>query len=120
MNQKFILVLDDDMGILRFIEKTLKNSGCIITAYSLPDYALECFQHSSIPYSLIITNIDMPVMNGVDFIKKAKDIRPGIKTIGMSGSHHKNLGIDIFDKFIEKPFTIQTLCNAVNKVLISD
>ena len=116
--EKNILVLDDDPQILSLIKRTLCKQGFSVVTYSDPDDALEYFRRSNIEYDLIITDIEMPKMNGFDFVGKVKNIDPDIKTLGMSGSKTINLQKEKFSNFIEKPFGIIELRKAVESTLL--
>ena len=114
----FVLVLDDNLRILDIVKKGLDKERYTVVAYSDPSEALKYFQESSLKYNLILTDIEMPVMTGFEFIEKALKIAPGIKTIGMSGSKNIDLHKDRFNNFIEKPFGITQLRKVIADTLL--
>ena len=71
-----ILVLDDEFDILTTIKSFLQKHGFHVYAFTDPHLALEHFQINATIYCLIISDIKMPHMNGFEFIKKVKEIKP--------------------------------------------
>ena len=56
-------------------------------------------------FSVLITDIDMPGINGIQIMERLKIRGITIKTIGMSGRNIKE--INLFDQFIRKPFDLK-------------
>jgi DNA-binding NtrC family response regulator len=115
-NNKSILVLDDEPDIVTIIEQSLQGIGFRVSAFTDPIVALEYF-HSNFKdcCSIVISDIRMPGMNGYEFIKKVKRIKPECKIILMSAFDINNVeflnilpGITI-DTFLQKPFSIRKL-----------
>ena len=83
--------------------------------------ALRMVQSYPGPIHLLITDVVMPEMNGKDLRCRLVEVKPGLKSIFMSGytanviAHHGILdeGID----FLQKPFSVQTLLEKVRDVL---
>jgi len=80
---------------------------------------------SSNSFDIIVTDIRMPGMNGMDFISELRRLRVKSKIIGMSGNS-SNCSPDIFthnahklesDAFITKPFDLQELHTLVKQLL---
>ena len=81
-----ILVVDDEMGIPQLFEAVLKNQGYNITATLDSKKALELLTANVDKYDLLITDLQMPVVDGVSLAEKAKDINPDIKILCISCS----------------------------------
>lgn len=80
-----ILVIDDDPGIANVISYTLGQVGHqIIVAFSMED-ALTQFEH--LTYDIIITDIFMEGMGGIEGIKTIREIQPEAKIIAISGGY---------------------------------
>jgi response regulator RpfG family c-di-GMP phosphodiesterase len=115
-NRKSILVLDDELDIVTIIEQSLQGIGFSVSAFTDSQAALEYF-HSNFKdcCSIVISDIRMPGMNGYEFIKKVKRIKPECRTILMSGFDINNVEFsnvlpDIsIDTFLQKPFSIRKL-----------
>ena len=113
---KSILVLDDESDIVRIVERFLQGLGFTVCAFTDPVVALEYLHsHSNDCCSIVISDIRMPGMNGYEFIKKVKRIKPECRTILMSAFDINNVefpkvlpGITI-DTYLQKPFSIRKL-----------
>jgi response regulator RpfG family c-di-GMP phosphodiesterase len=120
-NRKSILVLDVHV-IVTIIEQSLQGLGFSVSAFTDPQEALEYF-HSNFKdcCSIVISDIRMPSMNGYEFIKKVKRIKPECRTILMSAFDTNNVEFsnvlpDItIDTFLQKPFSIKKLKNLITE-----
>lgn len=70
-----ILVIDDDSGMLTTLSYILKDMGYDVVSCSLAVEALEIIKKQA--FDVIISDIRMPGMNGVELMKKVKQISPG-------------------------------------------
>jgi two-component system chemotaxis response regulator CheY len=120
---KNILVLDDNIYILEALSANLCYylGDCnIMTAI---DGAKGAEVLSSTPVDLILTDIDMPVMKGYEFIEHAKKNYPGVPICVMSGDCSAGvrekleaLGVT---RYIEKPFHYEKLVSMIIEELKS-
>jgi DNA-binding NtrC family response regulator len=117
-----ILVIDDDVMICNVLRRTLERSGYTVTeAY---DGQKGLAAHKAAPADLVITDMIMPGMEGVETIMQFRRHSPTMKIIAMSGGG-MGRGTDylaIAQKFgahriIAKPFTMQAITTAVSEVL---
>jgi DNA-binding NtrC family response regulator len=114
-NHKFILALDDEFDFVTFIKQALQKYGFNIFAFTDPFMALEHFNLNVKDYSIVISDIRMPGMNGYEFVKKIKQIKTEVKIILMTAFEIN--GIDLsnrlptikIDAFIQKPLSIKQL-----------
>jgi DNA-binding NtrC family response regulator len=88
-----ILVLDDDFDISNLPKISLKKQGYTVFSFTDPLSALE--HHST--YSLVITDLRMPVMSGFEFLRNIRVIKPEINVILMSA--YETSGDDEFTNF---------------------
>ena len=79
-----ILVLDDELDVVTTIKSFLQKNGIQVNGFTDPHLALEHFQINARIYGLIISDIRMPQMNGFEFIKKVKGIKPEVKVFFMT------------------------------------
>jgi two-component system response regulator (stage 0 sporulation protein F) len=113
---KSILVLDDEPDITAIVKKSLQDLGFRVSAFTDPVVALEYLKSNFRDCcSLTISDIRMPGINGYEFVKKVKGIKPECKIILMSAFDINNVeftkvlpGIKI-DAFLQKPFSIRKL-----------
>ena len=80
-----VLVLDDDFDLVRLFKQILQNGGFKnVFAFTDPLLALEHFRINHKDYSLIISDIRMPAMNGFQFVSEARKINPKVKLLLMT------------------------------------
>jgi len=116
MNKK-IAIIDDEQEILDVLSRFLARSKKFdITTFSNPKLALDSIKSTS--YDLILVDIMMPQMNGLDLLKEIKNSNPDIKVIMMTAYltldkviELKNIGAE---DYITKPFA--SLREVENKI----
>jgi DNA-binding NtrC family response regulator len=82
--RKSILILDDEFDIVSVLKQGIDKQGFRVFGFTDPYLALEHFQINSELYGLVITDLRMPGMNGYEFIKKVKEIKPQVKVFFMT------------------------------------
>jgi PAS domain S-box-containing protein len=113
-----IMVVDDDVDVLNFVKEILENHGYQIMPMSNSLNAIDMFKTNFETIQLVITDIMMPLMEGPELIKTLKQIKPGIKVIGISGYSDTSVSKDkMVDAFIRKPFQSMELLAAVRRLL---
>jgi diguanylate cyclase (GGDEF)-like protein len=113
-----ILIIDDDAVILKFMKIVLEMEGYECETAISSQAALERVQ--SAPFDIMITDIVMPGMNGLELTGKAKGIRPNMSVIITTGfvdnfSYDKAIEAGASD-FIKKPFTEKELIARIKHV----
>ncbi len=118
-NESILLVEDDDT-VLRLVHTILADTGYAVSAVQDVNEALRLAAGEQ-PFDLLLTDVVMPVMNGVDLSKRLCQLRPDLKVIYMSGyadqAIHRNGMIDPDVNFISKPFTLEELLHKVREGL---
>ncbi len=71
-------------------------------------------------YDILITDYEMPMINGIDLTKKVRNLMPSMPIIGISGLHssRKEFLIAGATLFMEKPITLSILKNALERELL--
>ncbi|MEW6078944.1 MAG: PAS domain S-box protein [Thermodesulfobacteriota bacterium] len=116
-----ILLVEDNETVLAFTETVLKMHGYTVLAARSPGEALETALSYQEPVHLLITDVVMPEMNGRALADRITPLRPGIKTLFMSGytadiiSRHGVLDPGLH--FLQKPFSVSVLTNKVKEIL---
>ena len=119
---KYVLAVDDDSDIVTMVEQALQIHGFKVSAFTDPARALEQFKVNCKDYTMILSDIRMPGMNGYELIKKAKEIHKQVKIVLMSAfeineMEFHNILPDIkVDAFLQKPFSLQKLNDMVQKI----
>lgn len=115
--KKSVLVVDDDSIVLKSCEKILKPQGFDVTLASFAKDAIELIKEKN--FDIIITDIIMPEMDGLEFIKKANSIRSNLQFIVITGHPSQDtlkeaLSLKIID-YVPKPFSPSLLIEVVQK-----
>jgi DNA-binding NtrC family response regulator len=110
-----VLILDDDLDIVTLMKIGLQHNSFNVYGFTDPSLALEHFGMNAKRYDLVISDIRMPQMNGFEFIKKVKEIKPEIKVFLMTAfeindiEFRRVLPSTRIDEFIQKPISIERL-----------
>ena len=112
-----ILIVDDDANSCNTLIKILAKKGYETLCADSGFRALELVQEKTI--DVILMDIKMPVMNGVETYKKIKEIKPGIKVILMTAFSLDDLIKDALKEgvyaVVRKPFDPETIINMIEK-----
>jgi two-component system cell cycle sensor histidine kinase/response regulator CckA len=116
-----ILLVDDETQLLDAIGHILEKKGYQVKSMSHPLDALNTFKEKPGQFDLIICDLTMPQMTGIQLAREIKKINPGIPIILCSGfgsiinrEQIKDLGVN---DFITKPINRSNLTRLVRKVL---
>jgi CheY-like chemotaxis protein len=119
-----ILLVEDNVELRRVLERGLQQAGHLVTAPADSITAAQLIESSA--FDLVITDIVMPEIEGLDLIRRIRSAQPDFKVIAMSGGGMgsasqylemaKRFGAD---ETLHKPFRIQELIAAVDRALAS-
>ena len=117
-DNKKILVADDDADVRKLLKIFLTYFGYEVDCVNDGDDAMRLIEKSN--YSLLITDYEMPGINGVELTKKVRNLRPSMPIIGISGAYDikKDFHAAGATLFMEKPFTLSILKNAMERELL--
>jgi two-component system cell cycle sensor histidine kinase/response regulator CckA len=111
-----ILLVDDDPIILELVSTVLKLGGYDVVSASCGAQALSIAREDR-RLDLVLSDVVMPGINGVQLCEKLKAFRPKLKCILMSGY---DMGLVAFDRgahFLQKPFFPHDLLGKMREVL---
>ncbi|MBF0508586.1 MAG: response regulator [Deltaproteobacteria bacterium] len=118
MNEMKILVVDDDPAILKLITKVLNKWGFPVTTASDGLQALELFRRES--YPIVLTDVMMPQLNGIELLKEIRKIDPLTFVITMTAHGNENLAITALREgaanYIKKPFALDHIKDVVTRI----
>jgi len=114
---KKILVVDDQRSQLKLMKKRLENIGYMAVTVDSAEEA-EYILRGEESFSVIITDLKMPWVDGLSFCKKAKILNPNLKIFALSGFLYDFDMDEIedagFDGIYEKPITKAQLAEILN------
>jgi DNA-binding NtrC family response regulator len=117
----WILIVDDEFDVVTILRQWLEKQGFQVFGFTEPSLALEHFRLNSKKYSLVISDLRMPKINGYELIKRVKEIKPEVKVFFMTAfeindiEFRRLLPSVIIDEFIQKPVTMNQLTTLVKK-----
>lgn len=114
-----ILLAEDDDDMRRFLVKALERAG-----YDVSDFDNGASAYARLreePFSLLLTDIVMPEMDGIELARRATEIDPDLKVMFITGFAAVALNPDSKApkdaKVLSKPFHLRDLVHEVEKML---
>lgn len=116
-----ILVIDDDAATRGVVRRALEYEGYVVLEAPDGEAGLGLIQQHEGRLDLVLTDIEMPYIDGITVAEVLSALRPLLGVIGMSGGLHatifqQNLGLWP-QPFLAKPFTPQALARKVGETL---
>jgi PAS domain S-box-containing protein len=118
-----ILIVEDERAVLELTKRILTQAGYHVIAATTPEEAIEACQQTSRQIDLLLSDMVMPQISGIDLARRARDLQPNVRIAFMTGysreflERHAKLG-DVI-AIIEKPFSTDRLLSAVRSALDS-
>lgn len=122
--EETILLVEDEQAILDMAAMILTRQGYTVLQASTPTDAVRQARDHSGEIDLLMTDVILPEMNGLDLAKNLLSIHPQIKSLFMSGytadilEHHGEFDEGLH--FIHKPFSLPDMAAKVREVLDSN
>jgi two-component system catabolic regulation response regulator CreB/two-component system response regulator ChvI len=125
-DKKKVLLVDDEPDIINLVRIVLEDNGFAVDSYTDPTLALSNFKPGL--YDLLLFDIKMPKMSGLDLYQKMKEIdNSNVKICFLTASelfYEEYRRLDAYpslDKayFIQKPCRNEDLINQLNEILHS-
>jgi two-component system cell cycle response regulator CpdR len=111
-----ILVVDDDKALRLLLRAMLERRGHSVVEAENGDEGLRCYQAE--PTDLVITDIQMPVMDGLQMIKELRGAFPMAKVIAISGEKGRLTAAQTFSqRTFEKPIYLAEFLDAVHNLV---
>jgi len=109
-----ILVVDDDKAVRLLLRAVLERRGYSVVEAENGAEGLQYYRAA--PTDLVITDIQMPVMDGLQMIKELRRAFPTAKIIAISGEKGRLAAAQTFSQYtFEKPLYMEEFLDAVQK-----
>jgi DNA-binding response OmpR family regulator len=113
-----VLVSDDEVAVLYLVTSLMQMEGYVVLSASDGRQALELSREYPGPIDLVITDVEMPRLNGTDLCSHLLEERPGIKVLVMSGADVNDLRrANVAAPVLAKPFDGRVLKASVRTLL---
>jgi DNA-binding NtrC family response regulator len=121
-NKLLVSIVDDELDITVLFSEVLKTiGGTSISTFTDPILALEHFTINKANYVLVISDLKMLGLNGMELLKKVKKLNPSVRTILMTAFEiddkllQQYLKCEIINAFLQKPIEIKDFLLEVHK-----
>jgi CheY-like chemotaxis protein len=115
------LLVEDNAGVRQLATRMLAAAGFTVLAAASGEEALQVLARHPGPVDLVLTDVVMPGMTGMDMAQRASEARPGIHVLYMSGYIDDEVvrrGVVARDvPLLNKPFTATVLVESVRQAL---
>jgi two-component system response regulator HydG len=116
-----ILIVDDDADICLVLTAALRSLGEVRVASNGAD-GLRCVKEWK--PRLILLDVVMPVMGGIEMLKAVRDIDPSAAVVMLTGESDLAVAKDALDRgarsYITKPFTMETVLDEARRLFAAD
>ncbi len=125
-NNRILSVVDDDIGTATFFHEALRQNIDAISVFAFTDpiMAFQHFTENKENYALVISDLRMPGLNGLELLKKVKTSNPKVRTILMSAYNFEEEELyqecmieTVINSTIAKPITMKRLYQIVREEL---
>ncbi len=116
-----ILVVDDNESIRMVLAESLAFQGFRVSTAADGKRAWELVQHTPFAYDLVLTDMQMPAMNGIELLSKIMIESPWIKVIVMTGTQDPDFKVkaELLGAFtvLSKPFGVEQVSQTLRRAL---
>jgi len=116
-----ILLVEDETEVRRFAALSLRTFGYRVIEASSGEEALRLCRDHTEPIDLLLTDVVMPGMTGVELSKQLHSLNPGVKVVFVSGYADRTIlrhgVLDAGVSLLQKPYTPTVLAAEVRKAL---
>jgi len=126
VGKKFVSIVDDEIDITALFHDALTNKIGDITfvCFNEPAPALEHFIDNKRNYALVISDLRMPGMSGLELLKYARELNPKVRTILMTAYEVEHDPVfqgymkeGVIDSLIKKPILMNSFCQEVSNLI---
>jgi DNA-binding NtrC family response regulator len=114
-----IAVIDDDAEMLRVVARFLQRNECEVEVFTDPRRAISALAERR--FGVVISDVQMPGMNGLEVLERVREIHPGTIVIMITGFGSVQSAVDAMKKgafdYISKPFVLEEFLVVVRKAL---
>jgi DNA-binding NtrC family response regulator len=118
-----LLIVDDDPDIVQVLKRGLQKNSFLVNAFTNPEEALQSFKSDAESYCLVVSDMRMPALSGIQLARKVKEINPNVKVILMTAFEIRDSEFSkVFpsthvDGFVQKPIGIKDLTKKILSVI---
>ena len=116
-HRSLVMLVDDEIDIIGLFSEILTLNGISVRPFTNAEEALREFEQNHSYYKLVISDVRMSPMSGIEFIKKLREIDANIKVILMTAFEMERSQLKEIDtdEFFNKPIAMKNLVQIVKK-----
>jgi DNA-binding NtrC family response regulator len=118
-----LLIVDDDQDIVHVLKIGLQQNGFLVEGFTNPEEALQSFKSNAESYCLLVSDVRMPGLTGIQLARKVKEINPNVKVVLMTAFEIRDDEFSMVfpstkvDGFVQKPVGIRELTDKVLSII---
>jgi DNA-binding NtrC family response regulator len=123
-SSKLVAIIDDELDITVLFRDAIRGiRGISIFTFTNPIMALEHFKINRKDYRLIVSDLRMPGINGIELLKRVKELNPLVRTVLMTAFEFDDelfqqyAEKQIINGFLQKPILLKDLVKEVDNQL---
>ena len=123
-SNKLVAIIDDELDITMLFRDAIRETrGISIFTFTDPIMALEHFKINRKDYRLIVSDLRMPGINGIELLKRIKELNPLVRTVLMTAFEFDDelfqqyAEKQIINGFLQKPILLKDLVKEVDNQL---
>ena len=114
-----LLIVDDEDAVVRVTTRMLERLGYRVTAFGSPRLAIAAIEEAPDVFDLVISDLTMPEITGLDLAERIRQLRPTIPIVLCSGHAHitPDDRLPLIDGLLQKPFESGDLARLVHRLV---
>ena len=118
-----LLIVDDEYDIVQVLKLGLQQNGFLVNEFTNPEEALQSLKSNAESYCLVLSDVRMPGLSGIQLARKVKETNPDVKVVLMTAFEIRdNEFSKVFpstqvDGFIQKPVHIRELIDKIVSII---
>jgi DNA-binding NtrC family response regulator len=118
-----LLIVDDEYDIVHVLKLGLQQNGFLVEGFTNPEEALQSFKSNAESYCLLLSDVRMPGLTGIQLARKVKAINPNVKVVLMTAFEIRDDEFStVFpstqvEGFVQKPVGIRDLTDKISSVI---
>ncbi len=123
IKRELVMVVDDEQDILLVLRLGLTRYGHKVMTFSDPALALKEFTLNHSDYQLVLTDLRMPNISGIELAKRIREIDQDVKVMVMTAFElssfelEHNLPFVRSNEVLKKPISMSNVCKVIDKTI---
>jgi CheY-like chemotaxis protein len=114
-----VLLVEDEPQVRAQARRLLERCGYTVLEAVDGEAGLRLFQSRRADVDVVVSDVVMPVMGGVEMVGRVRALSPDIPVVFVSGftAGDRDLPLDARTVFVPKPYSVASLCGAIGRVV---